>query len=307
MKQRWRSWMLAGALVAAPAAQGMEIADLLGAPQPEVPVAAAKAPVIAWAANERGVRNLWVASAPEFAPRKLTGYDEDDGQLLSSLALSADGRYLAYVRGGGPDAAGNASNPTGDPDGAEQAVWIVPSDGSAAPQRVAAGRGVMFAPAGDALIVQGKGVGCYPHAYAKAPAWCVEALLKTRGANSAAAFSPDGGRLLFVSNRGDHAFIGVLDLAARSVRWIAPDYNNDSSPVWSPDGKRIAFLRGAGARPGLAFDLTLANPFEVWVADADSGQARRVHRSGASAGGHAQFAVAEPLRWSRDGRLLFSS
>ena len=138
MKQRWRSWMLAGALVAAPAAQGMEIADLLGAPQPEVPVAAAKAPVIAWAANERGVRNLWVASAPEFAPRKLTGYDEDDGQLLSSLALSADGRYLAYVRGGGPDAAGNASNPTGDPDGAEQGVWFVPSDGSAAPLRVAA-------------------------------------------------------------------------------------------------------------------------------------------------------------------------
>ncbi|KRA72855.1 hypothetical protein ASD78_14665 [Lysobacter sp. Root667] len=307
MKQRWQVWMLVGALIAAPAAQGMEIADLLSAPQPEAPVAAAKAPVIAWAANERGVRNLWVARAPEFVPRQLTAYDRDDGQLLSSLALSADGRTLAYVRGGGPDAAGNASNPTGDPDGAEQAVWAVPTDGSSAPQRVAAGRSVTFVPGGDALIVQGKGVGCYPHAYAKAPAWCVEGLLKTRGANSVAAFSPDGGRLLFVSNRGDHSFVGVLDLAARSVRWIAPDYNNDSAPVWSPDGKRIAFLRTAGTRPGQAFDLTAANPFEIWVADADNGLARRLYRSGANAGGYAQFAVPEPLRWSRDGRLSFSS
>ncbi|NUO76674.1 MAG: S9 family peptidase [Lysobacter sp.] len=308
MKQ-WRGWVLAGALIGAPAAQGMEIADLLGAPQPDAPVAAAQAPVIAWVANERGVRNLWVARAPDFAPRRLTRYDQDDGQALSSLALSADGRALAYVRGGGPDAAGNASNPVGDPDGAEQAVWVVATDGAAAPQRVGAGRGVMFAPGGEALIVQGKGVSCQANALtqAKAPAWCVEGLLKTRGANSAVAFSPDGGRLLFVSNRGDHSFIGVLDLAARDVRWIAPDFNNDSAPAWSPDGKRIAFLRTAGTRPGQAFDLTAANPFEVWVGDADSGQARRLFRSSDSAGGYAQFAVTEPLRWSRDGRLLFAS
>ncbi|RDZ29179.1 S9 family peptidase [Lysobacter silvisoli] len=305
MKQRW-VWGLIGAL-AAPMAQGMEIADLIGAPQPDAPVAAAQAPVIAWAANERGVRNLWSARAPEFAPRQLSSYDEDDGQQLSGLSLSADGRWLAYVRGGGPDAAGNNSNPTGDPDGAEQAVWWVPSDGSAAPQRVAAGRSALFAPGGDALIVQGKGLSCYARPGATAPAWCREALLKTRGANSAVAFSPDGGRLLFVSNRGDHAFVGVLDLAARAVTWIAPDYNNDSAPAWSPDGRRIAFLRTAGTRPGQAFDLTAANAFEIWVANADGSDARRVFRSGADAGGYAQFAVTEPLRWHRDGRLLFAS
>lgn len=302
------SMCLAWALLAPPAwAQAPRIEDLLGAPRPEPPVAAAEAPVIAWSASEQGVRNVWTARAPGFEPRRLSAYVEDDGQVLSAMTLSADGRWLAYVRGGAPDAAGSVLNPTSDPDGAEQAVWLVPTDASAPPQRIAAGRAAMLSPGGDALIVQGRGVACYPRPGVTAPGWCVEALLKTRGANNAVAFSPDGGRLLFLSQRGDHAFVGVLDLAARTVRWMAPDFNLDSAPVWSPDGRRIAFLRVPALRPGQSFDLTAVQAFEIWIADAASGEGRRVFRSGASAGGYAQFAVESPLRWARDGRLLFAS
>src|SRR6476646_695412 len=55
---------------------------------------------IAWAFNERGARNVWVADAPDFKPRKLTNYNTDDGQELSSLAISSDGKFVTYVRGG---------------------------------------------------------------------------------------------------------------------------------------------------------------------------------------------------------------
>lgn len=283
------------------------IEALLSAPRPEPPVAALDAPVIAWASSESGVRNVWVARAPEFVPKRLSAYTEDDGQALTGLALSGDGRWLAYVRGGAPDAAGVVLNPTSDPDGAEQAVWLVPTDGSSPPQRIAPGRGAIFAPGGDALIVQGRGVGCVARPGATAPAWCVDPLLKNRGANTAVAFSPDGTRLLFVSHRGDRAFVGVLDLAARSVHWMSPDFSIDTAPVWSPDGRRVAFLRQRALRPGEAFDLTAACPFEIWVADVDSGEGHRVFRSGDTAGGYAQFAVDTPLRWARDGRLLFAS
>ena len=55
---------------------------------------------IAWALDERGLRNIWVAEGPEFKPRRLTNYNTDDGQELTSLSISADGKYVVYVRGG---------------------------------------------------------------------------------------------------------------------------------------------------------------------------------------------------------------
>ncbi|WP_242108363.1 prolyl oligopeptidase family serine peptidase [Luteimonas aquatica] len=301
-------WILLSALpLAQAAAQAPAIDALLGAPLPDAPVAAARAPVIAWSASERGVRNAWVARAPAFAPRKLTAYDRDDGQALSGLRLSADGRWLAYVRGTpSATASGQAVNPDNDPDGAARAVWLLATDGGAA-ARSFAGRDPLFSPDGAALVLGGAaGIEC--HAVAAAgPGWCAETLLKLPGNNSAVAFSPDGTRLLFTSDRGDHAYVGVLDLAAREVRWLAPDFNRDGSPAWSPDGKRVAFLRGAGARNDEKFDVTAASAFEVWTADAATGEGARLFRSGPRAGGYAQFAVEEPLRWARDGRILFAS
>ncbi|WP_075575173.1 S9 family peptidase [Lysobacter antibioticus] len=315
MKHRERRWMAAGAMAGvmsiaaavAVAAPAMDIADLLSVPRPDQLVGASDAPVLAWVSNDQGVRNVWTARAPDFAPKRLTAYGEDDGQAIGPLQLSADGRWLAYVRGSGPDASGHNSNPTSDPDGQEQAVWVVASDGSGAPQRIAAGRGMQFAPRSDALLVQGQAPACHALPGVQAPAWCKSDLIRTRGSNGSAVFSPDGKSLGFVSGRGDHSFVGVLDLAARTVRWMGADFNRDSQPAWSPDGRRVAFLRTAAARNGETFDLTGAHPFEIWVAEVATGQAKRVFRSSDSAGGYAQFAEPDALQWSRDDRLVFSS
>jgi hypothetical protein len=51
------------------------------------------------------------------------------------------------------------------------------------------------------------------------------------------------------SDRVDHSFIGVYDVRARTVTFLSPGVDRDTSPTWSPDSKRIAFLR----RPGLPF------------------------------------------------------
>ena len=55
---------------------------------------------MAWAMNEKGLRNIYVAEAPDFNPRKVTSFDKDDGQEISSLQFSPDGNWLLFVRGG---------------------------------------------------------------------------------------------------------------------------------------------------------------------------------------------------------------
>src|ERR1041384_7139178 len=69
-------------------------------PSPEAPTAAATGRKLAWELNERGVRNVWVAEGPDFTARRLTEYAADDGTALTSISISADGKWVVYVRGG---------------------------------------------------------------------------------------------------------------------------------------------------------------------------------------------------------------
>ena len=73
--------------------------------------------------------------------------------------------------------------------------------------------------------------------------------IKAWGTNTAPRWSPDGRKIAFVSNRVDHSFIGIYDVATRSVKYMAPGVDRDTSPTWSHDSRRIAFIR----RPGLPF------------------------------------------------------
>ena len=50
--------------------------------------------------NEQGKRNVYVAEGPDFTPKKLTHFTKDDGQEISSLAISEDGKWVVFVRGG---------------------------------------------------------------------------------------------------------------------------------------------------------------------------------------------------------------
>src|SRR3954469_21057651 len=87
---------------------------------------------IAWTFNEQGKRNVWVAEAPDFKPRRLTNYDVDDGQELTSILISADGKFVVYVRGGdhGSNFEGTVGvNPIMAPVQMKIQIWSVPFDG----------------------------------------------------------------------------------------------------------------------------------------------------------------------------------
>ena len=61
---------------------------------------------IAWVFNDKGVRNVFVADAPEFKPRKLTNRISDNGLEIGSLSFTRDGRSLLFTEG-------NTNNPAG--------------------------------------------------------------------------------------------------------------------------------------------------------------------------------------------------
>jgi hypothetical protein len=72
--------------------------QVMSYPFPENLVAASSGGRVAWTFNEHGARNIYVADAPQFTPRKVTSYDQDDGQELMKLAFSEDGRRDASRR-----------------------------------------------------------------------------------------------------------------------------------------------------------------------------------------------------------------
>ena len=257
--------------------------------------AASATPRIAWVENTRGRRNLWTALAPDFSARQLTTFDQDDGQELSGLMLTPDGEHLVYTRGSSPNAAGEIANPSSDPGGAEQAIWLVPTDGSATPRRLAAGSAAAMQPQGDRVLFA-RGSEVFEVALAAEtgddgePASAEPTRLFTaRGGIGSLTLSPEGRLIAFVSNRGDHSFIGTYNRDTEAITWIAPSVDRDSNPVFSRDGRMLAFFRSPGLRAGERYDLTSANAFSVWVAFPRLGEAFRVWTSPENGGGFAQY------------------
>ena len=283
--------------------------QILSAPFPSDLTAAKSSNRIAWVFDQQGKRNIWVAEAPGFAARQLSKYSEDDGQELSSLRFSADANALVYVRGGGKNAAGQVPNPTSNPTGAEQAVWSVGWSGGD-PKRVDAGHSPDVSPRGIIAYVKDGQVWLAPLDGSEKPQQLV-----VRGQNFEPHWSPDGSKLAFVSARGDHSFIGICDSATKSISFIAPTVDSDSSFVWSLDGKRIAFVRQPAEKRDAPQGYFIApdkpHPWTIWVADAATRAAKEIWHSSATEQGSFPFMAEDTgggvLNWAADNQIVMAS
>jgi dipeptidyl aminopeptidase/acylaminoacyl peptidase len=120
-----------------------------------------------------------------------------------------------------------------------------------------------------------------------------------RGKDASLAWSPDGTRLAFVSDRGDHSFVGVYKTEAQELSYLATSTSFDSDPVWSPDGGSLAFMRqpSHGDAPE-NFLVQTPHPFAFWIADVATGKCHPVWSSPDTlTGSLPNLSEDEPLFW----------
>ena len=289
-------------------AQTFSLEAVKSYPFPNELTSSAQGSRIAWALDEQGKRNVYVAQGPDFTPRKLTKYTDDDGQEITSLSISDDGKRVVFVRGGDhgsnwdDELPVNTSSSTVQP---KVQIWSFPFDGGEG-KSLAEGDAPVISPKSDrvAFVKDGQ-VWIVPVDGASA----AKALFNARGTNGSLEWSPDGSKLAFVCDRKDHSFVGIFTNETTPITWIAPSFANDESPRWSPDGKRIVFIRmpGSGGAPDSLLNRK-HRAWSIWTADVASGLATQIWQAPKTLAGsvpstHGGF----NLHWAANDRIVYLS
>jgi dipeptidyl aminopeptidase/acylaminoacyl peptidase len=290
-------------------AQGMTAQQVRSYPFPENLTAAATGSRIAWTFNEEGRRNIYVAEGPDFRARKLTSYDTDDGQELTSVSLSDDGQFVVYVRGG--EHSGNwddevVVNPASLPEMPKLQILSIPFAGGQPKVLAEAADYPSIAPDSKRVAFEKDRQIWIVPIDGSSPA---KRLLSARGSNGDIQWSPDGTKLAFVSNRGDHSFIGVYSGEAVPISWIAASTARDGSPRWSPDGRSLAFIRRPGAGgPPQPLLVQRHNPWGIWIGDVATERARNIWKAPETLRGSPPSTQGGTnLNWADGGRVVFLS
>ena len=289
--------LLLGAPKEAPA---FTLEDILSVPFPSSLTAAPAAGRVAFVQNDRGIRNVWVAE-PDREATARTSFDQDDGQDLGELFWSPDGTALAFTRGGPANAKGDSPNPADLADPQEQDVYLL---------RLPAGDVRRVGP-GHSPVLSSRGLLAYVNkrdCYGAPVEGGTPALLfHTGGQVHSLRFSPDGSHLAFVSDRGDHSFVGVFDLGTRAIVYLDPSVERDSEPAWSPEGTRVAFLRLPPASRLVLFTAKrTAEPWSIRIADAATGKGKEVLRADPGVGSRFfGVPIENQILWADGDRLVF--
>jgi Tol biopolymer transport system component len=236
---------------------------------------------LVWGASFHPAANPWMERAAIDPNSEVWAMDADgahqtrliesgDGVAAWNPVLSPDGTMIAYSRLSQRDGPLVAIPKDAD-------IWVAKADGSSA-RPVVVREGFQWLPhwspdgasivytdepeggpwtasgpkgleGGNGLLGLGFGPGSTTPVRQYAKIWRVrvdgtgspERLTDSAGDDRAAAYSPDGTRLVFDSSRDGNTQIYVMDVDGSNQRRLTQDDSDDWGASWSPSGKQIAF------------------------------------------------------------------
>ncbi|MCB0854436.1 MAG: PD40 domain-containing protein, partial [Bacteroidetes bacterium] len=285
------------------AQESFKIEDILSAPFPTNLVASPTGDQFAWVFNAEGERNIWIASGPKFQGKPITQYKGDNGQDISDLSFSPDGKNLIYVRGGAPNRQGEIPNPRSFSDKMDRSISIIPAS-ELRLDALAEGSSPQIAPDGKGIAYTSRGQVYYISFEKDAKS---KQLFQIRGSANGVSWSPDGRKIAFSSSRGDHSFVGIYELGKEEILWVDPSIDHDRNPVWSPDGSKIAFMRVpyTGNRVPFLPDRE-GHPWSLRVADANTGKSTEIWKAYPGPGSvYRSISAASQIFWGKGDFIVF--
>jgi dipeptidyl aminopeptidase/acylaminoacyl peptidase len=274
-----------------------------------------------WTEVRNGRWTIHTARPPELKPVQWDSVSAGDGVTIELADVSSNGDEILVFRGALPNSAGETPNPQSLNEPTSRELLLVSSKSQVA-ARIAGGpgsriRNARISPSGlRGVYSEGGNVWEFN---VDRPSE-TKRLFVARGTVTELLWSPDGKRIAFVAdrsryNRGKYAFVGAFDLASQALTYVAPGVGFDQSPVWSPEGDRLALIRfGYEPRTWRFENYRTGSPFSIVVADARSGEGREVWTAPAGTGSRFNGFGANNdtglggrnnLMWMADGRLVF--
>ncbi|MGM0838682.1 MAG: S9 family peptidase [Bacillota bacterium] len=233
----------------------------------------------------------WDKHSRKFAYVQTTICEEDNEYLSTIYVGSLDGKAKPFTYG-----KGRATTPRWSPDGSRLAfvstrnekaqIYVMPVDGGEAEQVTFCkngARGPVWSPCGTKLIFsvaleseEDLKAGSKTEEKKKKPEPMVVEKLRYKSDAKG-----------FLDKKNDH--LAVLDLVTKEITLLTHGDRDYGSPVWSPDGKQVAFVANLEENP----DEVLVT--DVYVMDLESKEKKKVTHSNG---------FFSTITWAPDGAFL---
>ena len=188
--------------------------------------------IVTWIDYKKGIRTLFVAIAPDFVPTTIDLCNIEQKETLHTPVLSPSGHYLVYTRG------------KYHLDGRCEETLIIKDLQSR-------GRSTIKLPAGKHICFDERRHQIfYTQNQTLNQLSCVclkqntiQTLLVLKGQLSALVLCEKTQKLAIHSEESSSSFIMIHCLSKNKTEWVNPNFTLDSTPVWSPSGQHLAFIR----------------------------------------------------------------